>query len=127
MESINDIGRAARLKDPSDIVTADDLIAGLSQMATRAHTHGIKVIGATLTPYIRAGYSSPAGEKMRQAVNQWIRTSNQLDGFVDFDKATQDPANPSVFLPANNSGDNLHPSDAGYKAMADSIDLKLFK
>jgi lysophospholipase L1-like esterase len=127
MESINDIGRAARLDNPSDIVTADDLIAGLSQMATRAHTHGIKVIGATLTPYMGAGYSSPAGEKMRQAVNQWIRTSNQLDGFVDFDKATQNPANPSVFLPADDSGDNLHPSDAGYKAMADSIDLKLFK
>jgi lysophospholipase L1-like esterase len=126
MESINDIGRAARLKNPEDIVTADDLIAGLSQLATRAHTHGIKVIGATLTPYVGAGYASPAGEKMRQAINQWIRTTNQLDGVVDFDKATQDPANPTVFLPANNSGDNLHPSDAGYKAMADSIDLKLF-
>ena len=126
LESINDIGRAARLKNPEDIVTADDLIAGLSQMATRAHTHGIKVIGATLTPYLGAGSSSPAGEKMRQAINQWIRTTNQLDGFVDFDKATQDPANPGVFLPADNSGDNLHPNDAGYKAMANSIDLKLF-
>ncbi len=126
MESINDIGRAARLKNPDDIVTADDLIAGLSQMATRAHTHGIKVIGATLTPYLGAGSSSPAGEKMRQAINQWIRTTNQLDGFVDFDKATQDPANPDVFLPADNSGDSLHPNDAGYKSMADSIDLKLF-
>ncbi|MEO8737288.1 MAG: SGNH/GDSL hydrolase family protein [Edaphobacter sp.] len=126
MESINDIGRAARLNNPDDIVTADDLIAGLSQLATRAHTHGIKVIGATLTPYLGAGYSSSAGEIMRQAVNQWIRTTNQFDGFVDFDKATQNPTNPTVFLPADNSGDNLHPSDAGYKAMGDSIDLKLF-
>lgn len=126
LESINDIGRAARLKNPEDIVTADDLIAGLSQLATRAHTHGIKIIGATLTPYVGAGYASPAGEQMRQAINQWIRTSNQLDGFVDFDKATQNPANPSVFLPANDSGDNLHPSDAGYKVMGDAIDLKLF-
>lgn len=126
LESINDIGRAYRLKNPDDVVTADDLIAGLSQLTTRAHTHGIKVIGATLTPYVGAGYASPAGEKVREAVNQWIRTSNQLDGFVDFDKATQDPSNPTVFLPADNSGDHLHPSDAGYKAMADSIDLKLF-
>jgi lysophospholipase L1-like esterase len=127
MEGINDIGRAARLKDPEDIVTADDLIAGLSQLATRAHTHGIKVFGATLTPYVGAGYSSPAGETIREAVNQWIRTSNQLDGFIDFDKVTSDPAHPNVFLPADDSGDNLHPNDAGYKAMGDSIDLKLFK
>jgi lysophospholipase L1-like esterase len=126
LESINDIGRAARLNNPEDIVTADDLIAGFSQMATRAHTHGIKVIGATLTPYIGAGYASPAGEQMRQAINQWIRTTNQLDGVVDFDKATQDPSNPTAFLPANDSSDHLHPNDAGYKAMGDAIDLKLF-
>ena len=63
---------------------------------------------------------------MRQSVNQWIRTTNQLDGFIDFDKATQDPANPATFAAADDSGDHLHPSDAGYKAMADSIDLKLF-
>lgn len=126
LESINDIGRAYRLKSPDDVVTADDLIAGLTQLATRAHTHGIKVIGATLTPYVGAGYASPAGEKVRDAVNQWIRTTDKLDGFVDFDKATQDPSNPTAFLSADNSGDNLHPSDAGYKAMSDSIDLKLF-
>ncbi len=93
--------------------SAEDLIAGLSQLATRAHTHGIKVIGATLTPYVGAGYSSPAGEAMRQAINQWIRTTNQLDGVVDFDKATQDPANPTVFLPAYDSGDKLHPERRG--------------
>jgi lysophospholipase L1-like esterase len=63
---------------------------------------------------------------MRQAVNQWIRTTNQLDGVIDFDKATQDPANPTVFSPAADSGDHLHPGDAGYKSMADSIDLNLF-
>jgi lysophospholipase L1-like esterase len=63
---------------------------------------------------------------MRQAVNQWIRTSNVLDGFVDFDKAAQDPANPSVFSAAADGGDHLHPSDGGYKAMGESIDLKLF-
>jgi len=127
LESINDIGHAQDPHRPYDVVSADDLIAGLSQLATRAHTHGIKVFGATLTPYVGAKYSSPAGETMRAAINEWIRTTNQLDGVIDFDKVTRDPANPTVFLPADDSGDNLHPGDAGYKAMGDSIDLKLFK
>ena len=126
MESINDIGHAQDPNRPYDVVSVEDLIAGLSQLATRAHTHGIKVIGATLTPYVGAKYSSPAGETMREALNQWIRTTNQLDGVVDFDKVTRDPAKPNVFLPADDSGDELHPSDAGYKAMGESIDLKLF-
>jgi lysophospholipase L1-like esterase len=126
LESINDIGHAQDPVKPYDVVSADDLIAGLSQMATRAHTHGIKVYGATLTPYVGAKYSSPAGESIRQAVNNWIRTTNQLDGFIDFDKATQDKANPAVFSSTADSGDHLHPADAGYKAMSDSIDLKLF-
>ncbi|HEY6375266.1 MAG TPA: SGNH/GDSL hydrolase family protein [Edaphobacter sp.] len=126
LESINDIGHAQDPVKPYDVVTAEELIAGLSQLATRAHTHGIKVYGATLTPYVGAKYASPAGEAMRQAANQWIRTTNQLDGFIDFDKATQDPANPTVFSPTADSGDHLHPKDAGYKSMADSIDLNLF-
>lgn len=126
LESINDIGHAQDLRHPYDVVTADDLIAGLSQLATRAHTHGIKVFGATLTPYVGAGYASPKGEAMRQAVNQWIRTTNQLDGVIDFDKATRDPANPEVYLPADEHGDHLHPSDAGYKVMGDAIDLNIF-
>jgi lysophospholipase L1-like esterase len=128
MESINDIGHAA---DPNvskrfDVITAEDLIVGFEQMATRAHTHGIKVFGATLTPYVGAGYQSPEGEVIRQAVNQWIRTTKDLDGVMDFDKVTTDPANPGVFVPAYDSGDHLHPKDAGYKAMGESIDLKLF-
>src|SRR5579871_953810 len=126
LESINDIGHAQDPVKPYDVVTAEDLIVGLGQLATRAHTHGIKVYGATLTPYVGAKYSSPAGEAMRQTVNKWIRTTNQLDGFIDFDKATQDPANPTVFAPAADSGDHLHPADTGYKIMADSIDLSLF-
>ncbi len=126
LESINDIGHAQDPVKPYDVVTAEDLIVGLGQLAARAHTHGIKVYAATLTPYVGAKYSSPAGEAMRQAVNQWIRTSTQLDGFIDFDKATQDPANPTVFAPAADSGDHLHPADAGYKTMGDAIDLKLF-
>jgi lysophospholipase L1-like esterase len=126
MESINDIGRATGVTPP-DVVTATDIIVGLSQLATRAHTHGIKVIGATLTPFVGAKYQTPEGEAMRQAVNQWIRTANQLDGVIDFDKTTQDLTHPGMFLPLDDSGDHLHPGDAGYKAMGDSIDLKLFK
>ena len=126
LESINDIGHAMDPTNPYDVVSADDLITGLSQLAARAHTHGIKVYGATLTPYVGAKYSSPGGEQMRQAVNNWIRTTNVLDGFVDFDKATQDPANPAVFSSTADGGDHLHPGDAGYKAMGESIDLKLF-
>ena len=126
LESINDIGHAEDPVKPYDVVSADDLIQGFSQLAARAHTHGIKVYGATLTPYVGARYSSPAGEKIRQAVNQWIRTTNLLDGVIDFDKAAQDPANPAVFSSTTDSGDHLHPSDAGYKAMGDIIDLKLF-
>ena len=118
---------SARLNHPDDIITADDLIAGYSQMARRAHTHGIKVIGATLTPYVGAGYASPKGEAIRQALNQWIRTTKELDGFVDFDKATSDPSNPSVFSSTADSGDHLHPGDGGYKAMGEAIDLKLFE
>ena len=126
LESINDIGHAQDPVKPYDVVTAEDLIVGLGQLATRAHTHGIKVYGATLTPYVGAKYASPSGEAMRQAVNKWIRTTNQLDGFIDFDKATQDSANPAVFAPTADSGDHLHPGDAGYKSIADSIDLNLF-
>ena len=126
LESINDIGHAADPVKPYDIVSANDLITGISQLAARAHAHGIKVFGATLTPYIGAGYSSPAGDAIRNAVNQWIRTTPQLDGLVDFDQAARDPSNPSVFAPAVDSGDHLHPGDAGFHIMADAIDLSLF-
>jgi len=127
LEAINDIGHAYDTHRVYDVVSADDLIAGYVQMAERAHTHGIKVYIATLTPYVGASYASPAGEQVRQALNQWIRTTSQIDGFIDFDKATQDPANPAMFLPAYDHGDHLHPSDPGYKAMGDAIDLKLFQ
>jgi len=127
LESINDIGHATDPVRPNGIVSADDLIFGLTQLAQRAHSHGIKVYAATLTPDGQSKYDSPAAEAMRQAVNQWIRTTNQFDGFIDFDKATRDPANPTIFLPAYDHGDHLHPNDPGYKAMGDAIDLKLFQ
>jgi lysophospholipase L1-like esterase len=127
LEGINDIGHAYDPHRIYDVVTADDLIAGYHLMIVRAHEHGMKVYGATLTPYIPTAYSAPAGEKVRGVLNDWIRTTKELDGVLDFDKATRDPANPTQFLPAYDSGDHLHPNDAGMKAMADSIDLKLFE
>lgn len=126
LEGINDIGRLKNPHEQGDKITADDLIFGLSQLVTRAHQHAIKVFGATLTPYLPTGYSSPQGEQVRRDYNQWIRTSGVFDGVIDFDKITQDPAHPDQFLPDYDSGDHLHPKDAGYKAMGDAIDLSLF-
>lgn len=126
LEAINDIGHAYDPNKPYDVVTADDLIQGYGQLVERAHQHGIKVIGATLTAYTGAKYMSPAGEQVRQTLNTWIRTTKTLDGYVDFDKATADPAHPDTFLPSADHGDHLHPTDAGMKLMGDAFDLKLF-
>ena len=122
LEGINDIGGIQRGL-PLD---ADALLAGLKQLAIRAHAHGIKVIGCTLTPYGGAGYYSEEGEAIRQRVNALIRTSPLFDAVVDFDAVTRDPANPGQLLPAYNNTDHLHPNDAGYEAMANAVDLSLF-
>ena len=89
--------------------------------------HGIKVAGATLTPYEGAAYYSEAGEAMRQALNQWIRTSGAYDAVIDFEAAVRDPAHPTKTRSEFNPGDNLHFNNAGYKAMADAINLETFK
>ena len=125
LESINDIGRFTTDRQPYGDL-AQRLETGIAQLAAQAHQHGIKVIGATLTPYQGCGYYSVAGEEVREAVNQWIRTSPMFDGVADFDKAVQDPANPTHFAAQYDSGDHLHPKDAGYEAMANAIDLSLF-
>ena len=124
---INDIGFGGFI--PTEAVSADDIIGGYRQLIARAHSRGIRIYGATLTPFDNVGspYFSAAHEVERQAVNAWIRTSGEFDAVIDFDKVVRDPNNPSKLLPAFDSGDHLHPSDAGYKAMADSINLKLFK
>ena len=126
LEGINDIGRLAHLSAPEDDITALHLETAMKQIADAAHEHGIKAFGATITPYGGAGYSSDKGEQIREDVNNWIRTSGAFDGVVDFDKITQDPANPTHFNAAYDSGDHLHPNDAGYKAMGEGIDLQLF-
>ena len=122
LEGINDIGQARANPIPS----AADLIAAHRQIIQRARARGVKIYGATLTPFEGAGYWTPEGEAKRAAVNEWIRTGKEYDGVIDFDLATRDPNQPAKFLAAYNSGDNLHPSDAGYQAMANAIDLSLF-
>ncbi len=131
LEGINDIGHAGSSAPTSETVTAEDIIAGLTQMIERAHEKGIKVIGATITPFegegnTKRGYWTLEKAKVREDVNAWIRSGKGFEGFVDFDKAVRDPANPTKILPAFDSGDQLHPGDAGYKAMGEAIPLSLF-
>jgi lysophospholipase L1-like esterase len=127
LEGINDIGLGLRSgAAESDVVSSDDLIGALKQLIDRAHEHGIKVIGGTLTPFEGAAYYSEAGEGVREAVNQWIRSGGVFDAVVDFDAATRDPEHPKQFRAGFNNGDHLHPNDTGYQAMADAIDLSVF-
>ena len=123
LEGINDIGMSSR---GEHLVSADAVIAGYRQIIARAHARGIKVIGATLTPYEGAAYYTPEGEVVRQRLNQFIRSSGEFDGVIDFEKVVQDPAHPTRILPEFTM-DNLHPNDMGYKAMAEAIDLNLFR
>jgi len=130
LEGINDLGHAGTSAPESETVSADDLIAGMKQMIERAHEKGIKVFGATITPFEGTtikGYFSPEKEVKRKAVNAWIRDGKAFDGVIDFEKAVRDPQNPDRMLAAYDGGDLLHPGDAGYKAMGTSIDLSLFK
>lgn len=125
LEGINDIGGWKR--DPATAPSTHALIDGFRQLIARAHANGVKLILCTILPYEGAGGYTPEGEKVRQAVNAWIRTGREADGIVDFDRAIADPAKPGRMLPAYDSGDKLHPSDAGFAAMAQAIDLALLK
>jgi lysophospholipase L1-like esterase len=125
LEGINDIGSATRAKTASPTVA--DITGAYRQMIARAHDRGVKVIGATVLPYKGAGYYSPEGDAVRTAVNAWIRTPGNVDGVIDFDRTVGDKADPLRMAEAYDSGDALHPSDAGYRAMGESIDLNLFR
>jgi len=128
LEGINDIGIGGLPGAPAtEALSADDLIAAHKQIIERAHMHGIKVIGATLTPYVGAAYATDRGETLREAVNKWILASNAYDAVIDFDAAVQDPSSPRQIRPSYNIRDHLHPNDEGYKAMAAAIDLRIFK
>jgi len=130
LEGINDLGHAGSSAPGSETVSTEDLIAGMKQMIERAHEHGIKVFGATLTPFEGTpfnGYFTPAKEVQRKALNEFIRNGHAFDGVVDFEKAVRDPQHPDRMLAAYDGGDHLHPGDAGYQAMGEAIDLSLFK
>ena len=119
-----------RWAKPEEEVTAEEMISGLKQLAVRAQTRGIKMFGATLTPFenetFLPGAWTPERESNRQAVNAWIRDSGAFDAVVDFDKALRDPDHPTRMLPIYDCGDHLHPSDLGYNTMGDAVDLSLF-
>lgn len=127
----NDIGFPGSPFGPHEQpLTLTALTQGLRQLVEQAHARGVRVIGATLPPFEHAlqgtpleGHHSPAKEALRQALNAWIRSAGAFDAVVDFDAVLRDPAHPSRLLPALDSGDHLHPGDAGYRRMAEAIDL----
>jgi lysophospholipase L1-like esterase len=132
-EGINDIGFASLPKGfggpdapPPQPVTADDLIGAYKQLIARAHAHGLKIIGATITPYKGASYFSKNGEATREAVNKWIRNSGAFDGVIDFDRAWRSPKDATRIRDGFHAGDHLHGDDKGYNVAADAIDLSLF-
>jgi len=136
LEGINDIcfpgvkDDDRYLADPADAPSALDITNAYSQLISRAHARGLKLIGATITPCEGVdipGYYSEEKEATRKTVNKWIRTSGAFDGVIDFDAVVRDPSHPSQLLPKFASKDHLHPNDDGYKAMASSINLTLFK
>lgn len=125
---INDIGFSAIPGLPaSEKATAEDIIAGYQLLISRARLHGLSIYGATLTPFEGVNTYTAAGEQMRQQVNQWIRGSGQFDAVIDFDAATRDPARPTRLRAEFDSGDHIHPNDAGNKAMAEAVDPRLFR
>ena len=133
LEGINDINLAMRQKaaaaaggPEAPAFSADDLIAAYEQIIDAAHMRGIKVIGCTLTPYGGSSGFTDEGEAIREAANNWIRTSGKFDAVVDFDKVTRDASDPKRFSPAAESPDMLHPGDAGYKMMGDAFELRMF-
>jgi lysophospholipase L1-like esterase len=125
---INDIRN--RGQKPEEFVTAEAMIAGLHQLAVRAHARGLKIFGGTLLTFeyetFNPGFYTPEGEATRQAVNAWIREGGAFDAVVDFEAALRDPGHPTQMLPIYDCGDHLHPSEDGYLHMGDVIDLSLF-
>ncbi|MFF5296493.1 SGNH/GDSL hydrolase family protein [Paractinoplanes globisporus] len=126
---VNDLGHPGTVAPPSEVVSADDLIAGHRQLIARAHDAGLTAIGGTILPFKddTLGFYSVENEAKRQKLNRWIRTSGEYDGVVDFDRAMGDPADPIRLNPAYDSGDHLHPNDAGMAVMASAVNLRLFR
>ena len=131
-EGVNDLGGLARTGEVSQAehtTRTRRVVAAYEQMVARAHAHGIRVIGATITPYVGSDnyHPSPLSEADRQAVNEWIRAPGHFDAVIDFDTIVRDPRQPDRLRSHYDCGDHLHPSPAGYKAMGESIPLTLFK
>jgi lysophospholipase L1-like esterase len=129
LEGINDLGHPGQSEPSTEAVSAEEMIGAFRQLIARAHTHGIKIYGCTILPFegtLYPGFFTVAKDSERQKVNDWMRSSKEFDAVFDFDKALRDPARPSRLLPAYDSGDHLHPSDAGHTAMADTVDISLF-
>ena len=124
LEGINDIGQSE--SNPSQAPTIDALITADRQMIARAHDAGLRIIGMTLLPFEGSGDYSVAGEKIREELNTYILTSGEFDGVVGTDAALRNPAMPEEILPAYDSGDHLHPNEAGMQAIANAVDLSLF-
>jgi lysophospholipase L1-like esterase len=130
-EGVNDLGGLARNGEvpPADhAALVERIVSAYGQLIDRAHAHGLRVFGATITPYAGSNYyhPGPLSEADRQAVNQWIRAAGHFDGVIDFDAVVRDPNHPDHLLPAFDCDDHLHPSPAGYKAMGESISLTIF-
>jgi lysophospholipase L1-like esterase len=120
-DPINDVG------DNRPVPTTSQLTTALQQLISRAHQSGVRFLCATLTPFDGASYWTSAGETSREGYDTFVRSaSSGCDGVVDIDTATHDPANPTRYLPAYDSGDHLHPNDAGMQAMANAVNLSLF-
>ncbi len=127
LAGINDIGYGGYL--PNEVVSVEEMIAAYRQIIARAHEAGLTICAGTLTPFAgtQAPFYSDDGEKMRQAVNDFIRSGGEFDGVIDFDAAVRDTSTPPRLRPEFDSGDGLHPNDAGYAAMAAVVKLKLLK
>jgi lysophospholipase L1-like esterase len=130
-EGVNDLGGLTRTGEASPAQHAmlvDRILGAYQQIILRAHEHNIRVIGATITPYAGSDYyhPGPGSEADRQAINQWIRAPGHFDDVIDFDKTMRGPQQPDRLLPSYDCGDHLHPSPAGYRAMAEGIPLALF-
>ena len=130
-EGVNDLGgltRTGEVPPAEHAALVQRLIAAYQQIIARAHAHGLRVIGATITPYAGSDYyhPGPLNEKDRQTLNDWIRATGHFDAVIDFDAVVRDPHQPDHLLPAYDCGDHLHPSPAGYRAMGEAISLSLF-
>ncbi len=126
LEGINDIGQSQSrgpLTAPHTSISALDIVEGYERIIAMAHAAGLRIFGATLTPFHGARYWTPEGEAKRDAVNTWIRSSGAFDGVIDFAAAVAEPGDPEQLAPALDSGDHLHPNPAGYRAMARAVNL----